>query len=518
MTSTRAAIFAALFLLVPLCPAVAQDVTLTSQDGTIELSGTLLGFDGEYYRVDTIYGELTLDSSGVTCDGPGCPDLTAFVAEVAISGTAAAGQVLMPALIEAFALQAGLSATRQVRDDAHFTYVLQDAEDRPVARFGFRTTTTDEGFADLLAGEAGIVLAAREVRAEEVRRAQGAGLGRLDAPGRSEVLALDALVPVVSPGLFVREVSLSDLAGLLSGRLPDWSALGGEEAAVSVHAQGPQAGLQQALEDRVLTPSGADLSAGAIRHDSNAALADAVARDPLGIGVARASDIGTTQPLMLTGSCGMRMVPERATIITEDYPLTMPIYLYTPARRLPKMIREFLVFLRTDTAQRVIRRAGFVDQAPMEIPLGNQGDRLSNAIAAAGEEVVLADLQRMITVMRPRARLSTTFRFQEGASTLDAPSRSHVLQLARALEAGRFDGRELLFVGFSDGNGPAPINKRLGRDRAEAVRQAVLEAALTMDRTRVRLGVDSFGEALPMACDDTPWGRQVNRRVEVWVR
>jgi len=28
---------------------------------------------------------------------------------------------------------------------------------------------------------------------------------------------------------------------------------------------------------------------------------------------------------------------------------------------------------------------------------------------------------------------------------------------------------------------------------------------------------EAFGEALPMGCDDTEWGRQTNRRVELWV-
>ena len=37
-------------------PAVAEDVTLTSRDGSIELTGTLLTFDGEFYRVDTEFG------------------------------------------------------------------------------------------------------------------------------------------------------------------------------------------------------------------------------------------------------------------------------------------------------------------------------------------------------------------------------------------------------------------------------------------------------------------------------
>jgi len=86
-------------------------VTLTSPDGSVEVSGTLLGFDGDFYRVDTVYGELTVDGSGVTCAGPGCPDLQNYVARLSISGSATIGDVLMPALIEGFALRQGFKAT-----------------------------------------------------------------------------------------------------------------------------------------------------------------------------------------------------------------------------------------------------------------------------------------------------------------------------------------------------------------------------------------------------------------------
>ncbi len=50
------------------------------------------------------------------------------------------------------------------------------------------------------------------------------------------------------------------------------------------------------------------------------------------------------------------------------------------------------------------------------------------------------------------------------------------------------------------------------------MRDAVLAAAKTPGELRVALEVEAFGEALPMACDDSDWGRQVNRRVEVWLR
>ena len=71
MTGLRAAICAALILGTMTAPGAAQDVMLRSHQGDVEISGNLLGFDGEFYRVDTIYGELTVDGSGVVCEGPG---------------------------------------------------------------------------------------------------------------------------------------------------------------------------------------------------------------------------------------------------------------------------------------------------------------------------------------------------------------------------------------------------------------------------------------------------------------
>ena len=153
-----------------------------------------------------------------------------------------------------------------------------------------------------------------------------------------------------------------------------------------------------------------------------------------------------------------------------------------------------------------------------EIGIGEQGKRFANAIASAGEETRLEELQRMVNVLRPASRLTITFRFNTGSLSLDAQSRSNVVLLARLLEAGAYDGRELMFVGFSDGDGDAGVNLNIAKRRASAVRAAVTKAATTIKPAQMSLSIKAFGEALPMACDDTEWGRQVNRRVEVWVK
>lgn len=519
MVFFRAALCAALFLVFGSIGAVAQDITLTSRDGSVEITGTLLGFDGEFYRVDTVYGELTVDGSGVLCEGPACPNLTAFVAELRLSGAETMGSVLMPALVEAFALRNGLSATREQDEPARITYLLREkSEGQLVGRFHIHATNTDEGFADLLVNEADIVMSLREVRAAEASRAQEAGMGDLRGRGRVRVLALDALVPIVAPDNPVGVISTPELARVFSGQIDNWKALGGPDAPITLHLRDARSGLGQAVVDRLLAPIGAGLGAGAVRHSSNGALADAVAGDPFGLGLASAAALGAARPLALSGACGFSLRAERRNVKTEDYPLTAPLFLYLPARRLPSLARDFLSYLRDPQAQLVIRRAGFVDQTPEEIAIEAQGNRFANAIARAGDETSLEDLQRMVSVLSPYKRLTTTFRFEPGSTRLDAQSRSNVEQLARALEAGVYDTRDLLFVGFSDGEGSARINREIAERRAETVRAAVVAAAETANLSRIDIDVDAFGEAMPMACDDSAWGRLVNRRVEVWVR
>lgn len=518
MLRTCAAAIAALFLFGAATPVFAQDVTLTSRDGSVEIAGNLLGFDGEFYRVETLYGELTVDGSGVDCAGPGCPNLENFIAEFSISGASVMGEVLLPALIQGFALREGFVLKKEPIDEARAVFVISEREsERELARITLRSTNSDEGFADLLADEADIVMSLRQVREQEVALAREAGLGDLRGRGRVRVLALDALVPIVASENPLNTIKTPELAQILSGKITNWVRLGGPDAPITIHLREEGAGLAQAVVDRLLSPVGGYLPADVKRHASDKALAEAVEKDPFGIGVTSAAAVGAAKALALSGECGFALQADRESVKMEDYPLSAPLFLYLPARRLPKIGRDFLSYLRSGPAQMVVRRAGFTDQAPEEVPVDQQGDRFANAIAVAGPEVPLTELQRMVQRLAPMKRLTTTFRFEVGSARLDAQSLSHVEQLARAIEAGLYDNRRIAFVGFSDGDGPAEANRTIAERRAATVLEAVRDAAETANFDRLAMEVDAFGEALPMACDDSAWGRQVNRRVEVWI-
>ncbi|WP_171042905.1 substrate-binding domain-containing protein [Maritimibacter alexandrii] len=518
MRHLRVAVCAALVSIVLSSFAVADDVTLTSRDGSMEMSGTLLGYDGQFYRIDTEYGVLTVDGSGVNCEGPGCPNLMSFTADLTISGEAEIGSTLMPALIEAFALSENYAVTREEKAGIGLTYSLYEADNSvPAARFTIRQTTSSEGFADLLGEEADMVLSLREPTRAERLMARDAGLGDLDAVRQSRVIALDALVPVVNPGNPIRRLGLETLAALYAGEIGRWDAIGGEAAPVTLYLRDPDAGFGMAFARDVVTAQDKSLSPSILTKASNDGVTLAVQEDPFGLGIASFSRPGLTEIVTLTGACAFEIAPSQMAIKAGDYPLAAPIYLYRPAIRLPQVGRDFMRYLRTASAGRVIQRIGLVDQEIEEIPFSVQGTRLANAIAQAGPEVGLSELQRMVALMDGMRRLTLTYRFKGGSTALDAPSRSNVALLADALEAGAFDGRRLTFVGFSDGQGAAALNLRLAARRADAVRRAVLDAAETFDPERVVIEAEAFGEALPMACDDTDWGRRINRRVEVWV-
>lgn len=510
---------AALFGFLTAASAFAQDVELRSLDGSIELSGTLIGFDGEYYRVDSIFGPLTISAEGVTCRGPGCPDLENFVAEIRLAGAPVIAEQLLPALVTRFAAERGMIVRRQIlAENRSLLALVREADDTIAARFYVTATSTDAGLQALLDRETDIALAVRPPDAAEAEAARAADQGDLSMVSRSRVLALDALVPLVAPENPIDTFTQEDLARLFAGEIANWQDLGGPDAPVALHLMAEDTGHGQDVTARILEPFARTAAPEITRHRDLTDLADAVARDPFALGIGSYARPGNARVVPLRGVCGFVQHATESSLKSEDYPLTAPLLTYLPVRRMPQLVRDFLRFFESREADRVIRRLGFVNQAITAEPLALQGNRLANAIIAAGEETGLEDLQALVTVMTGAERLSPTLRFEEGTTDLDAQSLSAVSRLARAIEQGLFDGRDLIFVGFSDGQGAAEANLRLSRGRAETVRLAVIGAAETGDMNRVSLHVAGFGEAMPMACDDTAAGRAVNRRVEVWLR
>lgn len=491
----RFAAMAAVFAMPYACLA-SEPVVLTTLDGSYRIEGVLLSFQDGYYRVETEAGGLTIDAGDVKCEGPGCPDATALVVEATVGGPTDMIHRLMPPLLESFAEREGLSYRRIFTGDDSVTWELEDpATGLLIARIEGRVKEEDEAMARVASRDADL------------------SLGRADGGGKvnQDVIALDALVPVVSVENPRAMITLGQFRRLLTGSIGTWAELDGPDVPVSLHF----------VEGRDVTRTLARVFPG-VRVRGGTRYADAeeatvaVEGDAAALGLVPLSRIGNTVPLVIGGSCGLSTPPAPANVKAEDYPLTQPLFLHRSGARQPKIIREFIGYVRSHEAQPIIRAAGFVDQAIGFISFDRQGDRLAYAVLTAGDDGQrMAEVQRMVGALMEGQRLTMTFRFRDGSSELDPQSASNVTRLSGAIGRGEFDGKELVFVGFTDGEGPADGNLRLSKRRARAVRRAVAAFA---SGSQVLLSADGFGEIMPMACDDTGWGRQINRRVEVWLR
>jgi phosphate transport system substrate-binding protein len=473
-------------------PASAQDVTLVAREGGIVLNGTLQGYDGEFYRISTSYGILTVDGQGVICEGPACPDLIAPKATMRVVGSAD-GSALLPVLFQAFARQRGL-IYEEAEGDAYAARILDPESRKDLAEISFAPLSPLQSTAALEAGAADLKLAYRKEL----------GFG-------THTVAMDALVAIVAPDNPTPDLSTVELARVLAGEASNWADVGGPDMPIVLHALAADSDIQQALAERLGAKEGAT-----VLHPDLAALAEAVAKDPWAIAISGRSAIAPARRIPLTDSCGFPLLPTSLAIKAEDYPLALPVLILAPKRRLPLLTREFLDFLRTPAAQDAVAAAGFVDRSVSRQPMTADGLRLINAIQGAGEDVTLEDLKRLAGIMDGADRLSLTFRFEDGSSTLDAQSQDNLADLAQLIAAGQFRNEKLIFAGFSDGSGAAEANLALSVERAAKVEQEL--AAVAPDLAPADLPVvEGFGEALPMACDETAIGRQLNRRVELWV-
>jgi len=99
--------------------------------------------------------------------------------------------------------------------------------------------------------------------------------------------------------------------------------------------------------------------------------------------------------------------------------------------------------------------------------------------------------------------------FDSGSSTLRPGGQRLIARLAEFLRA--YPERTLAIEGFTDSIGDDGYNQQLSERRAAAVRLALMEDGIDGTRIYVR----GYGEAFPVASNDTREGRQRNRRVEV---
>ncbi|WP_295992620.1 OmpA family protein [Rugamonas sp.] len=132
-------------------------------------------------------------------------------------------------------------------------------------------------------------------------------------------------------------------------------------------------------------------------------------------------------------------------------------------------------------------------------------DAQARATALAAE---LADLQAKQTERGMVITLSDVL-FNTDRAELSADGMATARKLATVLTQN--PERSVLIEGFTDSTGSAAHNLELSQRRAESVRAALVGLGVSADRVATK----GYGEAYPVAANDSSGDRQLNRRVEI---
>ncbi len=99
--------------------------------------------------------------------------------------------------------------------------------------------------------------------------------------------------------------------------------------------------------------------------------------------------------------------------------------------------------------------------------------------------------------------------FQTNRALLNQNGLSTLQKVADILQ--QYPQRTVLVEGFTDSVGSTAHNQKLSERRAVSVRRSLRDMGVGQQRIAIR----GFGESFPVASNDTPEDRQLNRRVEI---
>ena len=506
------------------CPAETQvaeldsEVILRSGDGTF-FSGTLQGFDGTNYLLETSLGLLTIRSEFVQCEGAACPDTGPVVAKFTIASPPGEGEAFIGEALTRFVNEKSLNLTRSLGGNGNVQYLVGGNDGTLVADITVVPATDQESIEALFSSGAAFALTREAFSPEAVADVTNMAVTEIAQFLDSRPIALDALVAHIHPSNRVDSISIEQIGDILSGRITNWGEIGGDDADINLHVLNAESNLARIVTRDILAPRGLFVSNGATVHPSLDQLAANVANDPYAFTVSYRSAQQGSKITSTRNACNMFSSANSFSLQTEEYPLTMTWNLYmVKGQEVPEVASSLADYLVSDQGQAAAEQVGLVGLAIDRQPMSEQGERLLSAILAENINAQGVNAYRgYLAEVSAATRLSTTLHFVTGSSALDERSRSDIQRISNLVSRGMLNRDNLMLIGFSDSVGSFTANVNLSRNRAGVVKALILQDNVGRLDSEDILAF-GFGPVAPVGCNNTIEGKSLNRRVEVWVR
>ena len=229
------------------------------------------------------------------------------------------------------------------------------------------------GIDALLNGDAEIAAASRPLLKAEKEYAEEKELEIF-----SYMIAQDVIAVITHKGTGVEQLSLNELQEIYSGKITNWSALGGYDLPIKLHGRDKNSGTRHYMLQRLMMQ---DFPSTVKEHSSYEEIIATVISEPGSIAYVNVGSLVDrngkpnsqvwTMNLYLDG--GNAYSPyEKHAILNEDYPLLRPLYLITTSDALN--IRSFLDFCLQTETQNQLMDIGYYPINEVQREINKQND------------------------------------------------------------------------------------------------------------------------------------------------
>jgi phosphate transport system substrate-binding protein len=280
-----------------------------------------------------------------------------------------------------FSASCGPASSGEAASDSPSTYIENKGSDtivnlalawaeryqtnHPEIRISVTGGGSGTGIASLINGTVDLANASRQIKEEEIANAKANGIEPVE-----HIISRDAIAVIVNPENPVNELTLKQISDIYSGKITNWSEVGGEDRPIVRLSRETNSGthvyfLETVLRlgdsedktlfsmDTLLLPSSEGIIA-EVRQNPNAIGYDGLGYVPKDLKmIAIAEQAG-----------GAYVLPSIATVNDKTYAIARDLYMYTDGEP-TGIVKDYLDWILSAEAQEIVAELGFV-------PVNNQ--------------------------------------------------------------------------------------------------------------------------------------------------
>jgi phosphate transport system substrate-binding protein len=205
-----------------------------------------------------------------------------------------------------------------------------------------------EGIKALVDKSADIANMSREAKTKEIDLGKTKGVEVYE-----NVVAIDAIVPIVSPKNKVENLSVDQLSQIYQGKITNWKEVGGDDLEIVVVSRDSSSGTFEAWGELVLKKG--KVSPRAQLQASSGAVVQAVSKNKYAIGYVGLGYLDeSVKDVKVNG-----VTASAKTAASKEYPVSRFLYMYTNGKPQGETAK-YLNFVLSAEGQKLVEKEGFV--------------------------------------------------------------------------------------------------------------------------------------------------------------